>query len=198
MSRLSKVLKKIPVVNKIAVPISKALKKPAVAAVVAGVAAPFTGGASLAAVGAAAGGAYGWAKTGGDDLKKSLTYAAGGAALGYGVSAYGAATTAKYAAGGALLTGKVSPEAAVLAEGSLPGYSETLPSGAADNPSLWDSAVNYFGKKASGIFNPGAAETGSSGYVASPGDSETKKPINWKWLIGIGGGLLLLWLILKR
>lgn len=84
-----------------------------------------------------------------------------------------------------------------VAAGSTVGAASTLPAyGGALNLGIADPLLARFGQEVSKLFNPGAAR---SDYVAPPSAGTTKKPtINWLWLVGIAGGLLLLWLILKR
>lgn len=204
---VSHTVQQVPIVGK---PINKLVntvwQAPATRGIVVGAATVVTGGAALgpvatyAAGGAAAGAAYESA-AGGSLVKGALI----GGGLGYGVASYeagaltaGAAT--KLAAGGAVLTGAGSPKAAVgPIAGAVPGDFATSPSnsGIPTNPSLWDSAVNYFGKQAANLINPGAAETANVTAGAQT-PAPIMLPIKWGW---VAGGIIVLgvaWLLMSK
>lgn len=210
---VSHIVQQVPIIGKPAVSlVDKTWHQPVVRGLAVGAGVLATGGAGLlgatvaegattyGVAGAAAGAAYESA-AGGNIAKGALL----GGGLGYGVASYAAGslaagTAAKYAAGGAVLTGAVNPSVAAAATGALPGDPGTLPSGAINNPSLWDSAVNYFGKAANGLFNPGVAST-SSGNSSVPDNTGAATPtfsINWKWVLIIGAGLGILWLLIQK
>lgn len=128
-----------------------------------------------------------------------------------GAAVYGPNATVKEAAtatvlgaaavaAGGLAAGEFSAAgSAGVATGSTVGATSTLPAyEGALNLGITDPLLARFGQEVSKLFNPGAAQAVGSGYVAPPDTDATKKPTNWMWLVGIGGGLLLLWLILKR
>jgi hypothetical protein len=105
--------------------------------------------------------------------------------------------------GGSLAAGG-SPGAVAGGGGSIVGASATIPaSTAAVNTSLLDSASNYFGlgKALSYLSNPGAAEP-SNGTVPAKTGADTMGiaalSTGVKWVLGIGGALLVLWLILSK
>lgn len=129
-----------------------------------------------------------------------------------GAAVYGPNATVKEAAtatvlgaaavaAGGLAGGEFSAAAGSsgVATGSTAGAASTVPAySGALNLSITDPLLARFGQEVSKLFNPGAAQAAGSGYVAPPDEGTAKKSVNWMWLVGIGGGLLLLWLILKR
>lgn len=128
-----------------------------------------------------------------------------------GAAVYGPKATPKQAAtatilgaaavaGGALATGGFSAAAGStgVATGSTVGAAATIPAaGAALNTGITDPLLSKFGQEVSKLFNPGAAYASQSTDDAAP-DKSANKSFNPLWVVVIGGGLLLLWLILKR
>lgn len=85
----------------------------------------------------------------------------------------------------------------VLAGSTLPATTGAI------NTSLFDSASNYFGlgKALSYLSNPGAASPSggtTTTTVDNSGAAAQPTVINWKWVLGLGIGGLVLWLLISK
>lgn len=100
------------------------------------------------------------------------------------------------------VAGATSASSIDLAAGTVYGTSVAPASTAAVNGSLFDSWTSQLGlgKALSYLSNPGAATPSGSSTTTTVGNTGAAQPItiNWGWVLGIGGGALVLWLLIQK
>jgi hypothetical protein len=135
--------------------------------------------------------------------KQAATITAVGAGLVYGGSLLLGPNLGIVPAG-AVGASVLTAPTAVATAGSAAGASAVLPAaGGAVNSGLFDTAYGSLGlgKTLNWLANPGAPETSGSTSSGNSGVSTmgiATIPTGMKWVLGIGGALLVLWLILFK